>query len=192
MRDGRSVGRAFGGNQLPGAEGSKAGWCVGYPYLCYWGRSSPLRGSRVVPWVYTCGSVCVLGVAHLVAWVSSTAAAAAAVSGSGSREQGAGKSTLAFPAWVPGPREAGGTPGGAWARARSAPRGRGERTASPPEVAGAGVGGRDPPPAGTQPRSFGSECPPALALASGFRPRQVSPHPRSRIECFRKFTHKYI
>lgn len=63
--------------------------------------------------------------------------------GSGEREQGAGKSTLAFRAWVPRPREAGGTPGGAWARARSAPRGRGERPASPPEVARAGVGGRD-------------------------------------------------
>lgn len=80
LSDGRSVGRAFGGNQLPGAKGSEAGWCVGYPYLCYWGRRP-----GVVPWVYTCGSVCVLGVAPLVAWVSSAAAAAAAVSGS--REQ---------------------------------------------------------------------------------------------------------
>lgn len=115
--------------------------------------------------------------------------------GDGEREQGAGKSTLAFRAWVPGPREAGGTPGGAWARARGAPREQGERPASPPEVAGAGVRGRDPPPAGTQPRSFRSECPPALcsrrrvSAPAGFTPIHV---PESNIfESLRTTTRDY-
>ncbi|XP_019523562.1 PREDICTED: uncharacterized protein LOC109396300 [Hipposideros armiger] len=41
LSDGRSVGRALVEINFRGQRFLEAGWCVGYPYLCYWGRGPP-------------------------------------------------------------------------------------------------------------------------------------------------------
>lgn len=152
----------LGGNQLPGAEvfffffsPPKPGECVGYPCLCYWGRGlpSPKVWDRAVG--VRVGSVCVLGVAHLAAWVSGATAAAAV---SGSREQ---VNRLVFRAWVwvPRPRGAGGAP----ARGLGAGRERPTRAGSSAVLAPGGrrdqSGRRDLSLAGTESRSLGKGVP---------------------------------
>lgn len=111
--------------------------------------------------------------------------------GSGEREQGAGKWTPAFWAWVrvPGRARRAVRPEAAWARAGNASPGRGAQpgfrrppaAASPPEVAVTRVGGRDPPGAGAQPGSPSREVPTWTRCC-----RQVPAPARSR-----KSTHKY-
>lgn len=162
------TGAALGGpwwKSTSGGRGfSEAGWCVGYslPVLLeprcatkIWGRA---LGVRVL--VCVCpggGSPSIVGERR----------GGSGGGGSGSEREQVNRLSPSGPgSGCPGRASRAASRQAAWA-GRERPTRVGAPPASAPEVV---VGGRDPPLAGTEPRSLSREVPPALAIAKGVGP----------------------